>query len=176
LIEKRLNFKENFMDKIKYSDHFPLKWDAVLSVESAELDRQHKELMNLFNTVLCNCSGRKSEERIFFDNIIDVFINFLVKHFRTEERLLSGKNYAGYDKHLLEHTKILEKVSFIKQEIQNGKWEMKLFILAITMKDMLLRHLNSCDISAREYFREENVSQANSIPANAAGNYFAVQG
>lgn len=147
------------MNTAVYTDYSRMEWKAEHSLGIPELDNQHKELLIFYNHAVANCSGDPIDEKEYFDKTINSFVKFLSKHFDTEEHSLFGRNYTRYEEHKLEHKKLLEKINFIKNEIENNRWEMKLHILAITLKDMLTYHINSYDMSAKEYFGEENSIQ-----------------
>lgn len=158
------------MNIADYTDYSPMGWHLKYTVEVAEIDSQHKELMGFFNEAINHCSNDKADERRYFDSAIDAFINLLTKHFRTEEQLLSKESYAQYDEHILEHIKLLEKINLIKSEIENNRWRMNLYILATTLKEMFMYHFNMYDISAKEFF-----GNGNGVPATEEDNYFVSQ-
>jgi hemerythrin-like metal-binding protein len=158
-------------------DYSPMEWTQEHSLEAPELDRQNKELVSFFNEALNHCSSDKTEEKAFFDKTVESVIVLLAKHFETEEQFLSAGNYDRYDEHKLDHTKLLEKIHYIKDEIQNDRWEMYLLVLTRTLNDWFKHHFDSYDINAREYFRAGNIvlgGAQGGAQTNRTENYFAV--
>ena len=131
-----------------------IEWDLEYLVDVPEIDRQHKELMNLLNDAIHHSSGNMIEERTFFDRRIEMGINFIIKHFEMEEQFLSKTNYEKYNEHKMEHKILLEKIQNIKEEIENNKLEIDLSNITSYLTEWLLNHIKVYDKNAKEYFLE----------------------
>jgi len=143
-----------------FDDYNPIKWKQDFSVGSSKIDNQHKKLMDCYNDTLAHCSGDRIMEREYFDNTIETFLEYLAEHFETEKQILSGTDYPQADEHILDHLKLLKKMSLIKEEVQNNSWKMNLHVLAITLKDWFLYHFDSYDSGAKEYFMKRDNIQS----------------
>jgi hemerythrin-like metal-binding protein len=134
--------------KIEY-----IKWDKEYSVDVPEIDTQHKELMNIINHFIRNCTGDMAAEKAFFDKIIDIGIKEIERHFNTEEKILDKTKYGKLEEHKAEHKIFLNKLKTIVNEIKEGKREINLTEMTINVKEWLLTHIIAYDKEAKEYFK-----------------------
>jgi hemerythrin len=95
-----------------------LKWSDRYSVHIAEIDEQHKKLINLINEMFDAMQAGKGREII--DTIIDEFVNYTVYHFSTEERLLQQHGYPKYGDHKEMHDHIAKKARDLKETLDKG--------------------------------------------------------
>jgi hemerythrin len=140
--------------KIKF-----ITWEKEYSVDVLEIDTQHKELMTLINNSINNCTGNSIKEREYFDKAIDMEINFMTEHFKTEEKILEKTQYEKYEEHKKEHEVFLKKIKKLAEEVKEGKKELNLFDLTLYIKEWLLSHILLYDKGAKEYFKEGHKSQ-----------------
>ena len=131
-----------------------IEWNLEYSVGVSEIDEQHKDLMSIINGAIYYSSSNNKEERIYLDRTIISTIKFIENHFKTEELYLSKTNYEEYNKHKLEHKKILENIQTTKYEIQNNNIEINLFNIATCLKGLFLDHIKLFDKKAEGYFLE----------------------
>jgi hemerythrin len=131
-----------------------ITWNKEYSVDVAEIDLQHKEIMTLINALINHCNGIKEKEREFFDLIMESAIEQIKKHFETEEEILCGTKYEKYEEHKNEHKIFLERLHKEINEIEiNGK-ELNLLEITIYMKEWVSEHIETYDKKAKEYFKE----------------------
>jgi hemerythrin len=131
-----------------------ITWNKEYSVDVAEIDLQHKEIMTLINALINHCSGIKEKEKEFFDLIMESAIGQIKKHFETEEEILCRTKYEKYKEHKDEHKIFLERLHKQINEIKiNGK-ELNLEEITIYMKDWVSEHIETYDKKAKEYFKE----------------------
>ena len=122
--------------------------------ETAEINIQHREIMNMVNNLIVHCTGNKTEERYFFDRIIETLVNYFEEHFKTEEELLTETAYEKYKEHKNEHEKALEKLKTVMNEVKNSQRELDLYELTDYIRGWELNHILEYDIPAKEYFKE----------------------
>jgi hemerythrin-like metal-binding protein len=127
-------------------------WQPEYSIGVVEIDYQHKELLNLVNYTINNCTGNKIEEKKYFNKIIDGTIKQMKEHFSTEERIMEKTNYPKYNDHKSEHEKVIKELSEIVEGIKDGTIELKLIEIASFLKDWILDHIPRYDKDAKEYF------------------------
>jgi hemerythrin len=82
-----------------------LVWDKTLSVEVAEIDQDHRRLLELFNRLAHAVEDGESEETI--QSTMDELISCTDWHFQHEERLMEKHGYAGLDVHRAEHEELI---------------------------------------------------------------------
>ena len=135
-------------------DVIELGYDYSLNVP--ELDKQHKELANQLNNAIKHCTGKKADEKKFYDKNTRNSIDFLRNHFETEEKLLCKTKYDNFNKHKLEHKKILEQLVRINDDIEKNRVELDLFYVTVLIKELVMKHIRTYDLAAKEYFIEGN--------------------
>ena len=133
-------------------DFIELGHDYSLGVQ--ELDKQHKELANQLNNAIKHCTGKKADEKVFYDKNTRNSIDFLKNHFETEEKLLRKSKYAHFSKHKSAHKEILTKLKRMNDDIEKDKVELNLFLVTASIKEMVMKHIKTFDLSAKDYFVE----------------------
>lgn len=90
-----------------------LTWDESLSVEVAEIDEDHRRLVELFNLL----SGALSEaaEPSLVDALLEELICCTAWHFSHEERLMLQTNYPERESHTKEHQELIARVRELQQ-------------------------------------------------------------
>ncbi|MDR0718124.1 MAG: bacteriohemerythrin [Treponema sp.] len=127
-------------------------WLPEYSVGVAEIDYQHKELLNFMNYAINHCTGNKREEMKFFNKTVDSAIENLTNHFSTEEKIMEKTNYPKYNEHKKEHDKITEELIVMIEGIKNGTVELELAEVISFLKNWILNHIPQYDKEAKEYF------------------------
>lgn len=94
-------------------------WIDAYSVGVAEIDQQHKKLIDLINqlnTAMAKGQGKKTSGKILED-----LIRYCSSHFKTEEKLFDQYGYPDADEHKAKHKKMTEKVLSLQKQFQQGK-------------------------------------------------------
>ena len=144
-------------------DFVELGYEYFLDVP--ELDKQHKELAKQLNNAIKHCTGKKADEKAFYDKTANKSIEFMRDHFETEEKILSKTKYEHFKKHKAEHKKILEEIVKMHDDIEKNKVELNLFYATAFVKERIMKHLKTCDIAAKKYFMEGNEKTKEVRPA-----------
>ena len=129
-------------------------WNKEYSVDVPEIDLQHKELMNLVNNTIRQCSGNIINEKKYFNKLINESLKYLQKHFSTEEQIFEKTGYDKKDEHKNEHKMLLDSINRITDEMEDGNKEFDLLKITLNLKEWLLTHILAYDITAKKYFRE----------------------
>jgi hemerythrin len=119
-----------------------------------ELDKQHKELANQLNEAIKHCTGKKADEKTFYDKNTRKSIEFLKNHFETEEKLLKKTKYDHLSKHKSEHKEMLKKLIKMNDDIEKNRVELDLFYVTAFIKEMVVKHIKTFDLRTKEYFVE----------------------
>jgi hemerythrin len=135
-------------------DFVELGYEYLLNVP--EIDNQHKELAKQLNNAIKHCTGKKTDEKIFYEKNIRKSIDFLRNHFETEEKILCKTKYENFKKHKLEHKNILKEIIKMNNNIEKNKMELDLFYVMAFIKERIMKHLKTYDIVAKKYFIEGN--------------------
>jgi len=144
----------NFIIATKFEEALEIKseklqWNNEWNCGNDEIDKEHKELLYLFNdlinTSIMEMNFDKSIEKL------DILIEKIVKHFETEEGILSKMRYKDYDKHCKIHKNLIGKVFKLKQCYQNKELNSAAFFSFIA-DDVITGHLISEDIKFFDLF------------------------
>lgn len=87
------------------------EWSDAMSVGIAEIDEQHKVLIDILNRLFLAVVKRESHEITI--EILDTLVDYTKTHFGLEERLLHDAKYdaAAFAAHRQEHRAFVEKIS-----------------------------------------------------------------
>jgi hemerythrin-like metal-binding protein len=135
-------------------DFIELGYEYLLDVP--EIDNQHKELAKRLNDAIKHCTGKKKDEERFYYENTRKSINFLRKHFKLEEKILSKTKYENTEKHKLAHKKILDDIIKMNDDIENKKVELDLFHITAFIREAVMKHIKTYDLVAKKYFIEGN--------------------
>jgi hemerythrin-like metal-binding protein len=94
-------------------------WSDEYSVNVAEIDAQHKELLELVNglhAAVESCIGK--------DDLKEMLLNlarFVRNHFEAEEKLMKQHGYPGLGKHHREHRILLRHLDELAAAVSNSR-------------------------------------------------------
>lgn len=84
------------------------RWTEKMSVNSVEIDNQHKMLVGFLNEMYQAFIDREHTEKV--GPIIERLKEYALYHFDTEEKYFSAFSYDGAQKHIDEHQQFRGKV------------------------------------------------------------------
>lgn len=119
-----------------------ITWDTNLSVNVAEIDRQHKQLITMINELHNAMRERKTGDVL--EGIISGLIKYTRTHFATEERYFDQFGYPETGTHKAEHVAFVKKVSDFKTGFDSGKILLSMEIINF-LKDWLIKHIQGTD-------------------------------
>jgi len=97
-----------------------LMWDRTLSVDVAEIDEDHRRLVDLFN--ILNHAVAQGEAARYVEAVMEELVSCTVWHFRHEERLMLKYDYAGFAEHKAEHEELIATARALQQKLkEQGK-------------------------------------------------------
>ena len=131
-----------------------ITWNDSLSVNVAEIDRQHKKLIDMINEL--NDAMKVGKGKEVLGKIVSGLVSYTVTHFKTEERYFDQLGYPETDSHKKEHVAFVEKVTDLK-----NKFETRNLLLTIEVMDFLsdwLRgHIMGTDKKYSGFFNENGL-------------------
>jgi hemerythrin-like metal-binding protein len=117
-------------------------WSESHSVGIEQVDREHRELLELVNrleTVVVLEMG-KEEGEIIFQSIV----NGALRHFANEEKLLKHYLPARSDSHMKEHEDLRLAAARLQERVHTGNMKLNLDVV-IFLNDWLERHIMETD-------------------------------
>jgi hemerythrin-like metal-binding protein len=117
-------------------------WSDSYSVNSPEIDTQHKKLFDLINNLHDAMIRGKGKEVV--GQILDGLIDYTRVHFADEEKMLEAINYPDLPAHLVEHDAFIRKVFQLQTDYRSGKQALTLPVMDF-LKNWLLNHILKTD-------------------------------
>jgi hemerythrin-like metal-binding protein len=117
-------------------------WSDDLSVGVAEIDGQHRYLIEIINDLFKAMQAGKGHEAV--GAVLDQLIEYTGFHFKTEERLMKTYRYAHPVFHLQEHEKLVDKILSLQADYKAGKAGVSMSTLKF-LKAWLYDHILKVD-------------------------------
>jgi hemerythrin-like metal-binding protein len=94
-----------------------LKWTERMSVNSVEIDNQHRMLIGYLNEMYQSFNDNEHKEKV--GPIIEKLKEYTQYHFDTEEKYFAKFGYDGAENHIAEHDQFRLKVQeFVEKEMK----------------------------------------------------------
>lgn len=137
-----------------------IEWNQGFSVGIAEMDNQHKQLVNLLNDLYSAMQSKKSSETI--GKVLNKLISYTEKHFSDEEEFMRKYSYPGIGSQIKEHTAFADKVLKFKGDYDTGRTSISVSVTSF-LKDWLVNHISISDKKYGDYINNTNKSKAELI-------------
>jgi hemerythrin len=121
-------------------------WEGYdYSIGISSIDEQHEELRHSIDEIYKSMSFGKS----LLLPILDSYINQIIQHFSTEERLMKQYDYPEFALHKKEHSNFLFQVSDLEERFKENK--VKISAIIKYLAEWLLNHIVQHDMPMGEY-------------------------
>ena len=131
-----------------------LNWNESYSVKIAQIDSQHKKLVDIINDLHNSMKAGKSKEVL--GKILNQLIDYTANHFKTEEDLFSKYGYPESTTHKRQHGDFVGQVTKYKSDYENGKSVLSIDIM-VFLKDWLLEHIAGTDKKYSSFLNSKGV-------------------
>lgn len=91
------------------------QWTDELATGMKKVDDQHKELIKMVNDLHDALSKGKGKEIV--GKTINFLSDYVVDHFKTEEKLMLDYNYSGYLIHKSQHEQFIKEFGDLVKEV-----------------------------------------------------------
>lgn len=132
-----------------------LEWNDGLSVNVAEIDAQHKGLVDMVNR-LHDSMLQENAASVLLD-IVDEMRSYTVEHFGAEERHMDAKAYPDSSEHKSEHAAFVEKVNQVAADCRAGNAALSMDVLNF-LSGWLVTHINGDDKKLGAYLNSVGVN------------------
>ncbi|MBI3795259.1 MAG: hemerythrin family protein [Nitrospinae bacterium] len=122
-----------------------LEWDDIYSVGVAGLDEEHKVLFDYINDLRDSLLGKKGKDTV--KKVLDGLIAYTNDHFFHEEIMLYKSGYPDYERHKVEHERLIAEIRGLYVRFHADDAESKLIsaeIIAI-ITEWLQEHIVKID-------------------------------
>ena len=94
------------------------EWDDEYSVGIVEIDEQHKKLLVMISEFY---EAVKIDREEAFAYLLDSIVDYVNKHFSTEERYMDTYKYPDAASHKEEHAEFKDRILAVKEKLENGQ-------------------------------------------------------
>ena len=126
------------------------EWNKSYELGIADIDSQHKKLVDIINELHEAMSKGKGREII--NTVLESLIRYTKEHFSSEENYLEKCKYPELGNHQLEHKNFIDKLS----EVENKQGSARIFLTIEIMeflKDWLSNHILISDKKYIQYLK-----------------------
>ncbi len=131
-----------------------IKWDDSFSVGVSEMDRQHRRIIDLINSLIERQKIEVDSEII--SDTLTRMLEYANEHFRREEQYMLESAYPDYSRQREEHNEFRKKTAFFSIDIIKGKAAIPKEILTY-LKDWWTNHILKSDMRYKDFFSERGV-------------------
>lgn len=131
-----------------------ITWNDNYSVNVAEIDNQHKEIIRIINELYVSIVEGKSRNTM--DKIFKDLTEYATNHFKTEEDYFDKFNYPESSFHKQQHKDIAKKIEEFKKRNEEGSEVLDSEILHFLMS-WFIQHVILIDKRFTECFRENGL-------------------
>jgi hemerythrin len=131
-----------------------IEWDNSLSVKVAEIDKQHRKLIDLINKLNDAMKGGKGKD--ILEKIIDELFAYAGGHFATEEKYFDQFKFPESNTHKDKHKEFVKKISEFKNGFDSGKVALTVEVMNF-LKDWLRNHIQGTDKKYGPFFNEKGL-------------------
>ncbi len=117
-------------------------WTDVLSVNDPEIDQQHRQLIDIINSLHAAMVAGKAKQVI--GDLTDRWMEYTVRHFQYEEKRMAACGYPDLENHRRQHAKMAQRVRDIKEKANSGQGLVELEARKI-LKAWLTEHIKGSD-------------------------------
>ena len=131
-----------------------IPWDETYRVYIAELDQQHKKLIDLINNFQTAVDYSTGEE--FERECLAAVVDYTRTHFVYEEGLMNEYGYPDFEAHKAQHQNMINKVDDLLADYEEHP-ERTMKNALDFLKQWLIRHINGTDKQYSEFLLSKGV-------------------
>jgi hemerythrin len=135
-----------------------IEWHDYLTVGVAEIDQQHKLLIDRYNAFFTAYNEGRGDAEL--TRLFCFLEEYVTTHFADEERLQLRVGFPDYQNHRIHHQKLTGRVAEFKERIKSEGSEPDLISSAgLLMTGWLIEHISVMDRAIGRFIKERQ-SQA----------------
>jgi hemerythrin len=131
-----------------------LEWRPELLLNVAEIDRQHREMVDRAGRLQEAISEGQTQEQI--RPMLSALIAFTEMHFNSEEAMMLAHAFDGHAAHRPEHQKLLEQIYLVDKDLSSGRID-PCQALALFVQVWIDQHILSFDRQFAEFLKSKGV-------------------
>jgi hemerythrin len=137
---------------------FRVEWDQALATDVPEIDEQHKEIFARFNALMEACDRGRSRELLA--ETLEFMNNYVLEHFRDEERLQASVDYPLLEAHRSIHEELGAKFLDLQNKVAAHGVSVQLVIETCKLlSEVLFEHIHLHDKALAEFMLHRRSGQ-----------------
>jgi hemerythrin len=120
-----------------------IEWRKEFATGVAEVDHEHRELVDLINQLHAQLGGDTSKETV--SRFLGEVFARISAHFALEETVMRKHRYDEYQAHKAEHEALLDEIRDIMDDYEAGAYRDAGQALATTVRDWFVNHFKTKD-------------------------------
>ena len=98
-----------------------ITWDSSYEVGIEIVDKQHRHLVDLTNELYNACIGERDELDQKFKDVMKELVEYVMVHFRDEEKIMEGIRYPKFKEHKQKHEDFVKTILTSINAYTSGK-------------------------------------------------------
>ena len=131
-----------------------LQWRPELLLNVAEIDRQHREVVDCASRLSAAISEGQAQEQL--RPMLSALIAFAEMHFACEEAMMLAHAFDGHAAHKSEHQKLLKQIYLVDKDLASGCIGPSQ-VLALFVQVWIDQHILSFDRQFAEFLKSKGV-------------------
>ncbi len=136
-----------------------IAWSDEISVGIQEIDEQHKQLVNLLNSLFDAMVNNAEDRAQVTRKILAELFRYTSVHFAVEESLFRIFNYPDYENHKKNHDKLKAQVREIYLQVQSGEKRIDSKLL-VFLRNWLTSHIMEEDKAYAGFLINQGVKKS----------------
>lgn len=125
-----------------------LAWEDHFSVGLAEMDHQHKKLIEIANALYDSMKAGNSKE--ILSQVFNELVEYTKYHFTAEEALMDKYQFPELANHRTQHAELARQVIDYQAKFQQGALFISIDVMNF-LKDWLVNHILQMDQKYGQY-------------------------
>ena len=125
-----------------------LEWTPKISVNTEEIDNQHKKLFLIINKLIIIRKEKAEPDTIL--EVLRELIDYSDKHFKTEDHYMNENNYPLFKSHIDEHEDYFGKMEKFVEDYGKGSETLTDEVLKF-LAGWWIEHVSEVDMKYARY-------------------------
>lgn len=130
------------------------QWSDRYSVKVNAMDAQHRRLFEIVHELYTGMRSGHGKDVV--GAVLDDLINYTVKHFAAEEKLMDENKYPSLATHRADHKMLTDKVLGFKKEFDTGRASITPELMTF-LQNWLTNHILTVDQKYGEFLNAHGV-------------------
>ncbi|MES9955402.1 MAG: bacteriohemerythrin [Sedimenticola sp.] len=152
---QRFEVVSSLLDDSKDHEFCLFIWDESFSVNIAEIDRQHKILIDMVNMLNRDIHQNYGEQSV--TRTLAGLVDYTITHFSYEEGLLQRNDYPELPQHKEKHVALISQIQELQQRFINGDQKVAAELLQF-LTDWLTKHIKGTDMKYSQFLIDKGVN------------------